>query len=351
MSYASTAGMGGYKYTPPKTVEQQRAAYETRQADGNAGSANLGQGLQSHTFQGSKDYAQRIAGINPEESLQGAAYYTMGGRTFKNTRGAQLGTYEGDTETFSQGMQNYLKGKEELDALGPNPDKGKYMGIMQKRGDLRGQQQGLIDLFNTMTGSQRDEVIQQTGLTVDQLVEFQSKDTNPLGRRGQFEIQNYNDGKIDRSAERMLQESIQQRQTSNGLYQSQASAAGEGNAMAALQAGRMREVTPTLMVGTLDPTKLMTKDHQVPLEGMSFDTFQAMWGNKPPRRGDYNPGEKNAGNPGGYDPNPATRSQNISAFGSIDYNQVNAYGRNQKDPFALMYGNGVGVGAGGFFGG
>lgn len=354
---AYTQSLGRFRNGSGPTQGQQQNFYDNTTGP-NKGAANLGQAMGSHAFQASKDYAQRIAGVNPEESMQGASYYTMGGRSFKNTRGADLGTYEGDTGVFSGDIQNFLKKQEELAKLGPLQtgvaQRGQHAGplaeLTQQYGNHK--QQDLIDRFQTMTGAQRDQVIQQTGLTVDQLIEFQAKDSDKRARNNQFEVQNYNSGEIDRSAERMLQESIQQRQTSNGLYQSQASAAGEGNAMALLQAGRMRDVTPTLMLGTLDPNKLNQKDHQVDLQGTSFNSHQLLWGNKPPGRGtgSAESWKTNPGNPGGRDLTPAQRYRGggVGAFGgTIDYNQVNMLGSNSKDPFALMYG----VGSGGFFGG
>lgn len=218
---------------------------------------NQGAVLASPQYQIARDYSLRASGIAPDTAHQGAPTVTYGGRTFLNTRGRDLGSFNGDVSAYGTQLSNFVRGNEALRGMtsAGQSDKvrsGNFQQVTGQYGDISfGTGVDLASKFGTLSGAQRDQVLSETGLSSDQLLGFEQRYRQAGQRFSEVKnIQDVGEG------ERVLRGSIQQAQVNNGLFSSQAGAAAEASAVAAYSSARQENLNSTLLGGALDPTKI-----------------------------------------------------------------------------------------------
>lgn len=227
--------------------------------------SNPEQALRTTQFAVSQDYALRSSGLDPSTAFRGAPLAQYGGRSFLNTRGADLGSFTGDVGQFGGQLANFIKGGQSLQkaqqsaiAAGnydPRVAAENYRSAESQYGSLSNTTgRGLFDTFGTLSGAQVDTLLGQTGLSVDELVGFQNRFLS--ANKQVREITGAPNGLAPDRGEQILSETIGQRQAANGLYNSNAAAAAASGSVAAYRTARQGQVAPTLLSGTLDPNKL-----------------------------------------------------------------------------------------------
>lgn len=197
--------------------------------------------LESPEFQLARDVALQESGIDPTTTARGESVISFGGESF-TARGASEG-FEGDIGELAEQTKRFF-------ASGGGQFSAVERGISRSF-DPAGQQ--LFSQVTQLTGAQREQLSEQSGIESSQLVQaerFLLQDQSRLGSRvtGQQRTGSQTD--------QIIRDTIGQRQASSGLFLSQASAAAEASALAATSTARQRQVTPTLLAGTLDPQQL-----------------------------------------------------------------------------------------------
>ncbi len=223
--------------------------------------------LASTEFAVQHDYALRNSGIDPNTTTRGSPLVTYGGHTFVNyDRSGEK--FTGNLEEYSATLNKYIRGRDELNrrnlaaqATGQIDQRvsfGNEREVTAQYGSFgQKERDDLYQQFGQLTGEQRDQLIAQTGLTVDRLQQYQNEGgAFKTHLQQQTEITGRPDFNAPSLGESVLSQTIQNRQAAQGIFQSNASAAAEGAALGAFKTAKAANSAGTVLAGLLDPNKL-----------------------------------------------------------------------------------------------